>query len=129
MSFSTAAGCQQYSDEELAAIVDEAHRNGLRTAAHATATPASAPASGPGSTASSTGRWPPRTRSKQMVEHDTFLVGTTALADHMAVDRIHPILQKKAAEIFPQARRMFGRALELGVTKSGSRPAQRAIAP
>ena len=35
MSFSSAAGCQQYSDEELAAIVDEAHRNGLRTAAHA----------------------------------------------------------------------------------------------
>ena len=35
MSFSSAAGCQQYSDEELAAIVDEAHRNGLRVAAHA----------------------------------------------------------------------------------------------
>ena len=42
-------------------------------------------------------------------------MGTTALADHMAVDRIHPILQKKAAEIFPQARRMFGKALGLGV--------------
>ena len=35
MSFSSAAGAQQYSDEELAAIVDEAHRNGLRVAAHA----------------------------------------------------------------------------------------------
>ena len=35
MSFSQRAGCQQYSDEELAAIVDEAHRNGLRVAAHA----------------------------------------------------------------------------------------------
>ena len=33
----------------------------------------------------------------------------------MAVDRIHPILQKKAAEIFPQARRMFGKALAAGV--------------
>ena len=35
MSFSSAAGAQQYSDEELAAIVDEAHRVGLRVAAHA----------------------------------------------------------------------------------------------
>jgi imidazolonepropionase-like amidohydrolase len=52
---------------------------------------------------------------KLMAETGTFLVGTTALADHMAVDRIHPILQKKAAEIFPQARRMFGKALDAGV--------------
>jgi imidazolonepropionase-like amidohydrolase len=35
MSFSTAAGAQQYSNEELEAIVDEAHRAGLRVAAHA----------------------------------------------------------------------------------------------
>jgi imidazolonepropionase-like amidohydrolase len=35
MSHSTAAGAQQYSDEELAAIVDEAHRAGIRVAAHA----------------------------------------------------------------------------------------------
>ena len=33
-----------------------------------TATPASGPASGPGSTASSTGRWPPTTRSRLMAE-------------------------------------------------------------
>jgi imidazolonepropionase-like amidohydrolase len=35
MSHSGAAGAQQYSDEELAAIVDEAHRAGIRVAAHA----------------------------------------------------------------------------------------------
>jgi imidazolonepropionase-like amidohydrolase len=35
MSHSGAPGAQQYSDEELAAIVDEAHRAGLRVAAHA----------------------------------------------------------------------------------------------
>ena len=37
------------------------------------------------------------------------------LADHMAMDRIHPVLQKKAAEIFPQARQMLGKAIEAGV--------------
>jgi len=35
MSHSGPAGAQQYSDEELAAITDEAHRAGLRVAAHA----------------------------------------------------------------------------------------------
>ena len=35
MSHSGLAGAQQYSDEELAAIVDEAHRAGLQVAAHA----------------------------------------------------------------------------------------------
>ena len=50
-----------------------------------------------------------------MAQSGTFLVGTTALADHMAIDRIHPILQKKAAEIFPQARQMFAKALAAGV--------------
>ncbi|MGV0601783.1 amidohydrolase family protein, partial [Mycolicibacterium pulveris] len=35
MSHSTAPGAQQYSDEEFAAIADEAHRAGVRVAAHA----------------------------------------------------------------------------------------------
>ena len=56
MSHSGLAGAQQYSDEELAAIVDEAHRAGLKVAAHAHGDAASARASGPASTASSTAR-------------------------------------------------------------------------
>jgi len=111
MSFSSAAGAQQYSDEELAAIVDEAHRNGLRVAAHAhgdAGIRAGVDCIEHGSLASDD-------TITMMAENGTFLVGTTALADHMAVDRIHPILQKKAAEIFPQARRMFGKALAAGV--------------
>ena len=35
MSHSTGPGAQQYSDEELEAIADEAHRAGIRVAAHA----------------------------------------------------------------------------------------------
>ncbi len=35
MSHSTAPGAQQYSDDEFAAIADEAHRAGVRVAAHA----------------------------------------------------------------------------------------------
>jgi len=35
MSHSTGPGAQQYSDAEFAAIADEAHRAGVRVAAHA----------------------------------------------------------------------------------------------
>ena len=56
MSHTGPAGAQQYSDEELRAIVDEAHRAGLKVAAHAHGDRGSAPPSKPASTASSTGR-------------------------------------------------------------------------
>jgi imidazolonepropionase-like amidohydrolase len=115
MSFSSAAGCQQYSDEELAAIVDEAHRNGLRVAAHAHGDAGIRACVRAGVDCIEHGSLATDDTLHLMAESGTFLVGTTALADHMAVDRIHPILQKKAAEIFPQARRMFGKALEYGV--------------
>ena len=115
MSFSSAAGCQQYSDEELAAIADEAHRNGLRVAAHAHGDAGIRACIRAGVDCIEHGSLATDDTVKLMADTGTFLVGTTALADHMAVDRIHPILQKKAAEIFPQARRMFGKALEAGV--------------
>jgi len=115
MSFSSAAGCQQYSDEELAAIVDEAHRNGLRVAAHAHGDAGIRACIRTGVDCIEHGSLATDDTVHLMADTGTFLVGTTALADHMAVDRIHPILQKKAAEIFPQARRMFGKALAAGV--------------
>jgi imidazolonepropionase-like amidohydrolase len=115
MSFSSAAGAQQYSDEELDAIVDEAHRNGLRVAAHAHGDAGIRACVRAGVDCIEHGSLATDDTVKLMADSGTFLVGTTALADHMAVDRIHPILQKKAAEIFPQARRMFGRALAAGV--------------
>ena len=115
MSFSSAAGCQQYSDEELAAIVDEAHRNGLRVAAHAHGDAGIRACVRAGVDCIEHGSLASDDTVALMARSGTFLVGTTALADHMAVDRIHPILRKKAAEIFPQARRMFGKALRAGV--------------
>jgi imidazolonepropionase-like amidohydrolase len=115
MSFSTAAGAQQYSDEELAAIVDEAHRAGLRVAAHAHGDAGIRACIRAGVDCIEHGSLATDETLALMAEKGTFLVGTTALGDHMAIDRIHPILQQKAAVIFPQARRMFAKALEAGV--------------
>ena len=51
-----------------------------------------------------------------MVEKGTFLVGTCALADHMAFDRMQPAFRRRRPRrSFPQARRMMGKAVKLGV--------------
>jgi imidazolonepropionase-like amidohydrolase len=115
MSFSTAAGAQQYSDEELDAIVDEAHRAGLRVAAHAHGDAGIRACIRAGVDCIEHGSMASDETVALMAERGTFLVGTCALADHMAIDRIHPILQKKAAEIFPQARQMLAKANAAGV--------------
>ena len=115
MSFSTAAGAQQYSDEELDAIVDEAHRAGLRVAAHAHGDAGIRACIRAGVDCIEHGSMASDETVLLMAEKGTFLVGTCALADHMAIDRIHPILQKKAAEIFPQARQMLAKAIAAGV--------------
>jgi imidazolonepropionase-like amidohydrolase len=115
MSFSTAAGAQQYSDEELEAIVDEAHRAGIRVAAHAHGDAGIRACLRAGVDCIEHGSLATDETLDLMAEKGTFLVGTCALADHMAVDRIHPVLRQKAEEIFPQARRMLGKAIERGV--------------
>src|SRR5271156_1434489 len=115
MSFSTAAGAQQYSDEELDAIVDEAPRAGLRVAAHAHGDAGIRACIRAGVDCIEHGSMASDETVLLMAEKGTFLVGTCALADHMAIDRIHPILQKKAAEIFPQARQMLAKAIAAGV--------------
>jgi imidazolonepropionase-like amidohydrolase len=115
MSFSSAPGAQQYSDEELAAIVDEAHRAGIRVAAHAHGDAGIRACIHAGVDCIEHGSLASDETVQLMAETGTFLVGTCALADHMAVDRIHPVLQKKAAEVFPRARQMLGKAIQAGV--------------
>lgn len=115
MSFSSAPGAQQYSDEELEAIVDEAHRAGIRVAAHAHGDAGIRACIRAGVDCIEHGSLASDDTIRLMAEKGTFLVGTCALADHMAIDRIHPDLRRKAEEVFPQARRMLGKALEAGV--------------
>lgn len=115
MSHSTAPGAQQYSDAELAAIADEAHRAGVRVAAHAIGDKAIRACIRAGIDCIEHGFLATDATLEMMVEHGTFLVSTTYLTDAMAVDRIAPELRKKAAEVFPQARAMLPRAIEAGV--------------
>jgi imidazolonepropionase-like amidohydrolase len=115
MSHSGAAGAQQYSDEEIAAIVDEAHRAGLRVAAHAHGDAGIRACIRAGVDCIEHGSLASDDTIQLMVEHGTFLVPTSYLAEGLDISMAAPELQAKAAEVFPQAKQMLGKAIKAGV--------------
>jgi len=115
MSHTGPAGAQQYSDEELRAVADEAHRAGLKVAAHAHGDDGIRAAVQAGIDCIEHCSLASEETLRLMVERGTFLVATTYLADGMDVSRAAPELQAKAAEVFPRARATISRAIELGV--------------
>src|SRR5207248_5913556 len=115
MSHTGPPGAQQYSDEELRAIVEEAHRRGLKVAAHAHGDDGIRAAIEAGIDCIEHASLAGAETLRLMVERGTFLVATTYLADGMDVSHAAPELQAKAAEVFPRARATISQAIELGV--------------
>jgi imidazolonepropionase-like amidohydrolase len=115
MSHSTAPGAQQYSDEELEAIVDEAHRAGISVAAHAIGDSGIQACIRAGVDCIEHGFLASDETLQMMVDHGTFLVSTTFLADRLDVSKSPPNIQAKAAVVYPIARAMLGRAAQAGV--------------
>src|SRR5947199_7907188 len=114
MSHTGPAGAQQYSDEELRAIVDEAHRAGLKVAAHAHGDDGIRAAIEAGIDCIEHGSLMSDETLDLLIDRGTFLVPTTYLADGMDVSRAAPELQAKAAEVFPRARETIRRAVARG---------------
>lgn len=115
MSHTGPAGAQQYSSEELAAIAEEAHRAGLRVAAHAHGDDGIRAAVEAGIDCIEHGSLMSDETMQLLLDRGTFLVPTTYLADGMDVSRAAPELQAKAAEVFPRAKATVARAIERGV--------------
>jgi imidazolonepropionase-like amidohydrolase len=115
MSHTGPAGAQQYSDEELRAIADEAHRAGLKVAAHAHGDDGIRAAIEAGIDCIEHGSLASDETLDLMVERGTVLVATTYLADAMDVSHAAPELQAKAAEVFPRARATISKAIDRGV--------------
>jgi imidazolonepropionase-like amidohydrolase len=114
MSHTGPAGAQQYSDEELRAIADEAHRAGLRVAAHAHGDDGIRAAIEAGIDCIEHGSLMSDETLELMIRRGTFLVATTYLADGMDLSHAAPELQAKAAEVFPRARETIKKAIERG---------------
>ncbi|MGZ4692107.1 MAG: amidohydrolase family protein [Acidimicrobiales bacterium] len=114
MSHTGPAGAQQYSDEELAAIADEAHRAGLKVAAHAHGDDGIRAALEAGIDCIEHGSLMTDETLDLFIGRGTFLVPTTYLADGMDVSHAPPELQAKAAEVFPRAKATVSKAIERG---------------
>jgi imidazolonepropionase-like amidohydrolase len=114
MSHTGPAGAQQYSDEELRAVADEAHRAGLKVAAHAHGDDGIRAAIEAGIDCIEHGSLMSDETLDLMIERGTFLVPTTYLADGMDTSQAAPELQAKAAEVFPRAKRTISKAIERG---------------
>ena len=115
MSHTGPAGAQQYSTGELEVVVDEAHRAGLRVAAHAHGDAGIRAAIEAGIDCIEHGSLMSDETMDRFLELDRFLVPTTYLADGMDVSHAPPELQAKAAEVFPQAKATVSKAIERGV--------------
>ena len=115
MSHTGPAGAQQYSDEELVAIVDEAHRAGRKVAAHCMGDVALRAALAAGIDCIEHGFLASDEVLDQMKAAGTFLVATTCLTDLMDLSQAGPELQAKAADTFPRARATTTRAIEKGL--------------
>ena len=115
MSATGPSGAQQYSADELAAITDEAHRRGLKVAAHCHGDEATRAALAAGIDCIEHGFMISDDTIQQMIDNGTFLVSTTALTENWDVSAHPPELQAKAADVFPKAQASLSRAIEAGV--------------
>src|ERR1700690_1874436 len=97
------------------AIVDEAHRRGLRVAAHTHGADAVKHAVAAGIDCIEHGFLIDDEAIATMVERGTFLVSTRRLAEGMDVSHAPPELQAKAAEMFPKSRTSILAAYKAGV--------------
>jgi imidazolonepropionase-like amidohydrolase len=115
LSLEGPVGAQQYSYEELKAMVDEAARHGVKVAAHAHGSEGILAAVQAGVASIEHGSVLTDEIIALMVEKGTYLVPTTYLADRIDLDVLPPLVRAKAETILPQMRRSLERAIAAGV--------------
>jgi imidazolonepropionase-like amidohydrolase len=108
-------GAQQYTYEELKAMVDEAARHGVKVAAHAHGTDGIKAAVRAGVASIEHGSILDDEAIAMMKERGTFLVPTTYLADRINLAVLPPLVRQKAETVLPQMRESLRRAIAAGV--------------
>ncbi len=115
LSFEGPVGAQQFSDEEMRTIVEEAARHGMHVAAHAHGTEGINAAIRAGVGSIEHGSMLSDESISLMREHGTYLVPTTYLADVIDLDALPPPIRRKAEYVLPLARASLRKAIEAGV--------------
>ncbi|UCC38169.1 MAG: amidohydrolase family protein [Candidatus Aminicenantes bacterium] len=115
LSFEESGIAQQYSDEEMRVIVEEAARHGLKVFAHAHGTEGIIAAVKAGVASIEHGSLVDDEAIKLMKEKGAYLVPTTYLAESIDLERLPPLLRSKAEYILPLARKNLRRAIQSGV--------------
>jgi imidazolonepropionase-like amidohydrolase len=115
LSMEGPVGAQQYTLEELTAMVEEAARHGIKVAAHAHGSAGILAAVQAGVASIEHGSILTDEIMDLMIEKGTYLVPTTYLVDRIPLEQLPPLVRAKAEEILPQARKSVQRAIERGV--------------
>ncbi len=111
LSFEGPVGAQQFSDEEMRTIVEEAARHGMHVAAHAHGTEGINAAIRAGVGSIEHGSMLSDESISLMREHGTYLVPTTYLADVIDLDALPPSIRQKAEYVLPLARASLRKAI------------------
>ena len=115
LSMEGPVGAQQYTLEELTAMVEEAARHGIKVAAHAHGSEGIMAAVQAGVASIEHGSMLTDEIMDLMIEKGTYLVPTTYLVDVIDMDALPPLVRRKAEEILPHARASIRNAIDRGV--------------
>ena len=115
LSFEGPAGAQQYTIEELRAAADEAHRHGLRIAAHAHGTEGIVASSEAGIDSIEHNSMMTDEAAAILKKNGSFVVPNMHLIDTLKTTELPPALAAKQAYLGPLAVESFKRALRNGL--------------
>ncbi len=115
LSFEESVGAQQFSDEEMRAIVEEAARHGIKVAAHAHGTEGIIAASNAGVASIEHGSILDQEAIALLKQNGTYLVPTTYLVEAIDLDVLPPPIRAKAEYVLPIAAESLQMAIQAGV--------------
>lgn len=115
LSFEGPVGAQQYSDAELRAAAEEAHRHGLRIAAHAHGTEGIIAASRAGIDSIEHNSIMTEEAAKVLKQNGSFVVPNLYLIEAIDVSKLPPVLAAKQTYLIPRVSESFRRSLERGL--------------
>ncbi len=114
LSHEESVGAQQFSDEEMRAIVVEAERHGIKVAAHAHGTEGIIAASNAGVASIEHGSILDPEAIDVLKRNGTYLVPTTYLVESIDLDVLPPNIRAKAEYVLPIAQESLQMAIRAG---------------